>query len=266
MYRYIETLYRSRLGVVVVSSDQADAYSHVDRRGAIAAGSECCLEVEVVLRALLSKGSYHVLQGQQGIKFLRQNNGFDQGCNTSSAGYCVSSNAALLVGQSAAKATDLLAEVVSFIDDTYFIGSPTAAVAGWKAYQHKLHADLRVRENQSKRKCLPGTGVDSTQLPSELSWCVVSSMDIVGAQMDCARADRVVPPPCERVQAPGLAQVECRMVPSCEKITLLPHFRPTIGAMWPPILLQVKCAQSSSFCPRRHTSTACVHFTNMAYP
>ena len=55
MYRYIETLYRSRPGVVIVSSDQADAYSHVDRRGAIAAGSECCLEVEVVLRALLSK-------------------------------------------------------------------------------------------------------------------------------------------------------------------------------------------------------------------
>ena len=46
MYRYIETLYRSRPGVVIVSSDQADAYSHVDRRGAIAAGSECCLEVE----------------------------------------------------------------------------------------------------------------------------------------------------------------------------------------------------------------------------
>ena len=36
--------------------------------------------------------------------------------------------------------------------------------------------------------------MDPTQLPSELSWCVVSSMDIVGAQMDCARADRVVPP------------------------------------------------------------------------
>ena len=112
----------------------------------------------------------------------------------SSAGYCVSSNAALLAGQSAAKAIDPLAEVVSFVDDTYFIGSPAAAVAGWKAYQQKLHADLHVRENQSKRKCLPGTGVDHTQLPSELSWCVVSSMDIVGAQMDCARADRVVPP------------------------------------------------------------------------
>ena len=88
-----------------------------------------CLEVEVVLRALLSEESYRILQGHHGIKFLRQNNGFDQGCNMSSAGYCVSSNAALLAGQAAAEAIDPLAEVVSFIDDTYFIGTPAAAVA-----------------------------------------------------------------------------------------------------------------------------------------
>ena len=93
----------------------------------------------------------------------------------SSAGYCVSSNAALLAGQSAAQAIDPLAEVVSFIDDTYFIGLPAAAAAGWKAYQQKLQMDLCINENQSKRKCLPGTGVDVTQLPTELSWCVVSS-------------------------------------------------------------------------------------------
>ena len=77
MFRYIESLYHSRPGVVVVSSDQADAYSHVNRQGAIRAGQSCCLEVEVVMRSLLSKESYHVLQDQQGIKFMRQNNGFD---------------------------------------------------------------------------------------------------------------------------------------------------------------------------------------------
>ena len=123
----------------------------------------------MVLRALLSEESYHVLQGQQGIKFLCQNNGFDQGCNMSSSGYCVSSNAALLAGQAAAQAIDPLAEVVSFIDDTYFIGTPAAAVAGWKAYQQKLQTDVQVRENQSKRKCPPGAGVDPTQIPSGAS-------------------------------------------------------------------------------------------------
>ena len=180
--------------MVIVSSDQADAYSHVNRQGAITAGGQCCLEVEVVLRAVLSKESYHILHGQQGIKLLRQNNGLDQGCNMSSAGYCASSNVSRLAGQATGQAIDLLAEVVSVIDDTYFIGSPRAAAEGWKAYQQKLCDDLQVRENQSKRKCLPGTGVDPTQLPQELSWCVVASMDIVGAQMDCARSDREVPP------------------------------------------------------------------------
>ena len=58
----------------------------------------------------------------------------------------------------------------------------------------RRHAVPACRNCQSKRKCLPGAGVDISQLPSELSWCVVSSMDIVGAQMDCARADRVIPP------------------------------------------------------------------------
>ena len=70
----------------------------------------------------------------------------------SSAGYCVSSNAALLAAQAAAQAVDPLAEGVSFIDDTYFIGLPPAAVAGWKAYQQKLNEDLQVQQNQSKRK------------------------------------------------------------------------------------------------------------------
>ena len=169
MFRYIESLYHSRPGVVVVSSDQADAYSHVNRQGAIRAGQSCCLEVEVVMRSLLSKESYHVLQDQQGIKFLRQNNGFDQGCNMSSAGYCVSSNAALLAAQAAAKAIDPLAEVVSFIDDTYFIGLPQAAAAGRHAYQQKLSEDLQVKENQTKRKCLLGSGVSVADLPRDLS-------------------------------------------------------------------------------------------------
>ena len=91
----------------------------------------------------------------------------------SSAGYCVSSNAALLAGQAAAQAVDPLAEVVSFIDDTYFIGLPQAAVAGWKAYQQKLNEDLQVKENQSKRKCILGHDVNVADLPRELAWCVV---------------------------------------------------------------------------------------------
>ena len=77
MFRYIESLYHGRPGVVVVSSDQADAYSHVDRQGAIRAGHTCLLEVEVAMRSLLSKESYHILQDHQWVKFLRQNNGFD---------------------------------------------------------------------------------------------------------------------------------------------------------------------------------------------
>ena len=60
----------------------------------------------------------------------------------SSAGYCVSSNAALLAAQAAAQAVDPLAEVVSFIDDTYFIGLPQAAVAGLQAYQKQLKDDV----------------------------------------------------------------------------------------------------------------------------
>ena len=87
----------------------------------------------------------------------------------SSAGYCVSSNAALLAAQEAAKAIDPLAEVVPFIDDTYFIGLPQAAAAGRQAYQRKLEEDLQVRENQTKRKCLLGTGVNAVDLPDELS-------------------------------------------------------------------------------------------------
>ena len=109
----------------------------------------------------------------------------------SSAGYWVSSNAALLPAQGAAKAIDPFAEVVSFIDDTYFIGLPQAAAAGRQAYQQRLEADLQVRENQAKRKCLLGNGVIAADLPRNLSWCVVPSLDIVGAQMDCARMDRI---------------------------------------------------------------------------
>ena len=133
MFRYIESLYHGRPGVVVVSSDQADAYSHVNRQGAIRAGHACCLEVEVVMRSFLSRESYHMLQDHHGVKILRQNNGFDHGCNMSSVGYCVSSNAALLATPYAAKAVGPLADVVSFIDDTYIIGLPHAAAAGWRA-------------------------------------------------------------------------------------------------------------------------------------
>ena len=109
----------------------------------------------------------------------------------SSAGYCVSSNAALLAAQAAAKAIDPLAEVVSFIDDTYFIGLPQAAAAGRHTYQQKLSEDLQVKENQAKRKCLLGSGVSVADLPRDLSWCVVPTLDVVGAQMDCARTDRI---------------------------------------------------------------------------
>ena len=62
MLRFIESLYRSRPGIVVVSSDQAGAYSHVNRGAAIKAGNPRCVEVEVVLQALLAKGSLHALQ------------------------------------------------------------------------------------------------------------------------------------------------------------------------------------------------------------
>ena len=87
----------------------------------------------------------------------------------SSAGYCVSSNAALLAAQTAAKAIDPLAEVVSVIDDTYFIGLPQAAAAGWRACQQRLSGDLQVQENQTKRKCLLGAGVNVADLPQELA-------------------------------------------------------------------------------------------------
>ena len=71
--------------------------------GAIRAGEDCGLEVEVVMRALLSKKSFHVLQTDAGVKFIGQNNGFDQGCNMSSGFYCLSADTALKVGQAAAR-------------------------------------------------------------------------------------------------------------------------------------------------------------------
>ena len=60
MFRYIQTLFHSRTGVVVLSADQKDAYSHVNRKGAIKAGQDCCLEVEVAMRTLLSRKTFHV--------------------------------------------------------------------------------------------------------------------------------------------------------------------------------------------------------------
>lgn len=191
MFRYIQTLFHGRKGVVLLSADQRDAYSHVNRKGAIRAGQDCCPEVEVVMRALLTKKSFHILMSDVGVKFIGQNNGFDQGCNMSSGFYCLSADAALLAGDRAAKATDPLAEVVAFIDDTYFIGLPEAVVAGHQAYQDKLWADIQVQENQDKRKCLPGEGVDMAALPEDISWCIIKSLPCVGAQLDCARADRV---------------------------------------------------------------------------
>ena len=102
------------------------------------------------MRAPLSKKSFHVLVSDTGVKFVGQNNGFDQGCNMSSGFYCLSADAALIAGQRAAKAIDPYAEVVAFIDDTYFIGLPEAVVAGHNAYQNKLRQDVHVVETQTR--------------------------------------------------------------------------------------------------------------------
>ena len=162
-------------------------------------------------------------------------------CNMSSAGYCVSSNAALLAAHEAAKAVDPLAEVVSFIDDTYFIGLPQAAAAGRQVYQRKLEEDLQVRENQTKRKCLLGAGVNVADLPQELSWCVVPSLDIVGAEMDCARVDRIPTRRSLQANAGG------RGGPSCEKTLPSPPAMAMTGGTWHSMLVLMKCTQSSSF-------------------
>ena len=159
----------------------------------------------------------------------------------SSAGYCISSNAALLAAQEAAKAIDPLAEVVSFIDDTYFIGLPQAAAAGRQAYQQRLEEDLQVRENQAKRKCLLGNGVNAADLPHDLSWCVVPSLDIVGAQMDCARMDRIPTRPSLRTGANSGG------VPSCEMTLSPPQAMAMTGETWHSVSTLTKCTQSSFF-------------------
>ena len=63
----------------------------------------------------------------------------------SSGLYCLSADDAFVAGQIAARAIDPLADVVAFIDDTYFIGTPEATVAGHKAYQGELWEDIKVK-------------------------------------------------------------------------------------------------------------------------
>ena len=96
-----------------------------------------------------------------------------------------------MAGQAAARAIDPLADVVAFIDDTYFIGLPEAAAAGHKAYQSNLWEEIKVKENNESRICILGRGVEVAGLPEDIAECVVSCLPCVGAQLDCARADRV---------------------------------------------------------------------------
>ena len=64
-------------------------------------------------------------------------------------------------------------------------------LVGWGACQSRLYDDLQVRGNAAERKCLYSDSVDVSACPSELAWCAVRSLGVVGAQTDCARADRV---------------------------------------------------------------------------
>ena len=62
-------------------------------------------------------------------------------------------------GQATARAIDPLSDVVAFIDDTYFIGLPEAAVAGHKAYQQHQWEDIKVQETKKLGSAFQAQGV-----------------------------------------------------------------------------------------------------------
>ena len=188
MYRLIQTLLSVREGVVLLSVDQKDAFSAVDRDGAIA----ICDGVDAVLsrmaRVLLEEDCSPVLLTEDGVLRLLQRNGFDQGGNLSPFLYCVVASPAVQAARAATREIDTRAEVVAFVGDAYFVATPEAAERGRQVYQARLRETLQVQENMDKCEVVLGAGVSPRDLPATTRGHVVPATAVVGTQVIFARA------------------------------------------------------------------------------
>ena len=115
-----------------------------------------------------------------------QANGFDQGCNMSPAIFCVAVTPAMRAAREAMRKVDPLAEIVAYMDDTYFIGKPQAVERGRAVYQQTLADQLKIQENMDKRKVLCGADVPVANVPQDLSPNIVTCLTIVGTQVTFA--------------------------------------------------------------------------------
>ena len=189
LHRLLQSAIATRHDIVVISVDQKDAYSCVWRTPAISACFGVSKVLGAIAEAVLEDDCTHVINAEQGVETLLQKDGFDQGCNGSSAFYCVASTAPSAAARDELRDGDPAGFVAAFIDDTYFVGTPAAAERGMLLYQRRMKETYGVQENVLKRKVLVGPDVDRTTLSSLLAPYVVDSLKAVGTQLAFARAD-----------------------------------------------------------------------------
>lgn len=138
LHRLISATMATRPGVVVASSDIKDAFTTIDRDAVITANAKASVEAGATAEAWLSMDSTHIIQAEGATERVTQTVGLDQGHPLSPWFFCVGVAKPVDTTRMSMRRLDPKALVLSFLDDTYLIGTPEAVEEGIMVYNAEM--------------------------------------------------------------------------------------------------------------------------------